>query len=95
MLYEVITVLIEECPMVIEPIEALMWPLLESIKELDMGTKLFGLDFLSSSGGEIAVSMLYHRFLDAPWQQQAKALAQKHNIKVIGRSRKQKRNNFV
>jgi len=83
-------VLIEECPMVIEPIERLMWPLLESIKALDMGHKLFGLDFLSSSDGEIAVSMLYHRKLDEQWQEQARALAQKHGIKVIGRSRKQK-----
>ena len=83
-------VLIEECPMVIEPIAALMWPLLESIKALEMGFKLFGLDFLSSSEGEIAISMLYHRRLDEAWQVQANALAEKHNIKVIGRSRKQK-----
>jgi len=83
-------VLIEECPMVIEPIEKLMWPLLESIKALDMGFKLFGLDFLSSSDGDIAISMLYHRRLDDAWQQQATALAQEYGIKVIGRSRKQK-----
>jgi len=83
-------VLIEECPMVIAPIERVMWPLLESIKELDMGFKLFGIDFLSSSDGEIAVSMLYHRKLDAAWQEQAGVLAQKYGIKVIGRSRKQK-----
>ncbi|WP_345977748.1 tRNA (uridine(54)-C5)-methyltransferase TrmA [Sulfurimonas sp. HSL3-7] len=83
-------VLIDECPMVIEPIEKLMWPLLESIKELEMGFKLFGLDFLSSSEGEIAVSMLYHRKLDEAWQEQANVLADRHNIKVIGRSRKQK-----
>ena len=83
-------VLIEECPMVIEPIEKLMWPLLESIKVLGMGHKLFGLDFLSSSAGEIAVSMLYHRKLDSAWEEQARALAEQHDIKVIGRSRKQK-----
>ena len=83
-------VLIDECPMVIKPIEALMWPLLESIKELEMGFKLFGLDFLSSSSGEIAVSMLYHRRLDDEWNVLAKQLSAKHNIKVIGRSRKQK-----
>ena len=83
-------VLIEECPMVIEPIADLMWPLLESIKEMEMGFKLFGLDFLSSSDGEIAISMLYHRRLDEDWSEQAKVLAEKHNIKIIGRSRKQK-----
>jgi len=83
-------VLIEECPMVIEPIEKLMWPLLESIKELEMGFKLFGLDFLSTSEGEIAISMLYHRRLDEEWKVQAKVLGERHDIKVIGRSRKQK-----
>jgi len=83
-------VLIDECPMVLRPIEALMWPLLESIREMEMGFKLFGLDFLSSSEGEIAISMLYHRRLDETWKLQAEALAQKHGIKVIGRSRKQK-----
>ena len=83
-------ILIEECPMVIEPIEKLMWPLLESIKALGMGFKLFGVDFLSSSDGEIAISMLYHRRLDEVWSAQAKLLAEKHHVKVIGRSRKQK-----
>ncbi len=51
-------VLIEECPKVIEPIAALMWPLLERIKADKIDHKLFGIDFLSTTDGEIAISML-------------------------------------
>jgi tRNA (Uracil-5-)-methyltransferase. len=34
-----------------------------------MSYKLFGADFLSSSSGEIVVSLLYHRKLDDTWQE--------------------------
>jgi tRNA (uracil-5-)-methyltransferase len=83
-------VLIEECPKVIEPIAALMPKLLEAIKSRGMDRKLFGADFLSTSGGEIAVSLLYHRKLDAEWEAEAAALADALGIHIIGRSRKQK-----
>ncbi|MDX1295151.1 MAG: tRNA (uridine(54)-C5)-methyltransferase TrmA [Sulfurimonadaceae bacterium] len=83
-------VLLEECPKVIEPIAVLMPKLLEAIKEADIDRKLFGVDFLSTSDGEIAVSMLYHRKLDSEWEAKAKALSEKLGIHIIGRSRKQK-----
>ena len=84
-------VLLEECPMVSEPIRTLMWPLLDAVAaETQMGRKLFGIDFLSSREGEIVVSMLYHRKLDATWRAQASAVAARFGIRIIGRSRKQK-----
>lgn len=84
-------VLLEECPMVAEPIAALMWPLLEAVQETGtMGEKLFGMDFLTSRDGEMVVSMLYHRKLDDAWQNEASALAEGFGISIIGRSRKQK-----
>ncbi len=83
-------VLIEECPMVVDPISELMFALLESIKSLGMQKKLFNIDFLSTSSGEIVVSLIYHRRLDEVWSEQAKALAKLHDIDIIGRSRKQK-----
>ncbi|MBV7316712.1 tRNA (uridine(54)-C5)-methyltransferase TrmA [Shewanella sp. NIFS-20-20] len=56
--------------------------------------KLFQVDFLSTVSGEILVSLLYHRQLDAEWQQQAVALKQRlstsFNVDFIGRARKQK-----
>lgn len=85
------TITIEECPKVIKPIENLMKPLLESINANSiLKTKLFAIEFLASTTGEVLVTMIYHRKLDEAWSEQAKALESKHTIKIIGRSRKQK-----
>lgn len=83
-------VLIEECPQVNTHISSLMPLLLEAIKEYRLGFKLFGADFLSSSEGEIVVSLLYHRKLDEAWKEEAQKIAKRLNISLIGRSRKQK-----
>lgn len=83
-------VFIDECPQVNEHIAALMPSLLKKIKEKNLGHKLFGVDFLSSSSGEIVVSMLYHRQLDNEWNLIASEMAKELNIYIIGRSRKQK-----
>ena len=83
-------VIIDECPQVNEYIFKLMPKLLEAIAQAGIGHKLFGADFLSSSDGEIAVSLLYHKQLDAHWEEKAKEIAPKLGISIIGRSRKQK-----
>lgn len=81
-------VFVDECPQVNEHISKLMPSLLKMLKGIDF--KLFGVDFLSSSSGEIVVSLLYHRKLDAKWQEKAELIAKELNIYIIGRSRKQK-----
>ena len=83
-------VLVDDCPQVNEYIHALMPKLLISIADKEIGFKLFGADFLSSSSGEIVVSLIYHRKLDVAWQEKAKQIAQELGIYIIGRSRKQK-----
>ncbi len=83
-------VLIDECPQVNIYIGSLMPKLLEAIKKHKLGFKLFGADFLSSSRGEIVVSLLYHRKLDNEWLENAKQIAEELGIYIIGRSRKQK-----
>ena len=83
-------VLVDECPQVNVHISSLMPKLLYAIKEADIGFKLFGADFLSSSSGEIVVSLLYHRRLDEEWQEIATQIANSLGIYIIGRSRKQK-----
>lgn len=83
-------VLIDECPQVNITIAALMPKLLQSIAEEKIGFKLFGADFLSSSFGEIAVSLLYHRKLDTQWEEVATKIAKRLDISIIGRSRGQK-----
>jgi len=83
-------VFVEECPQVNEHIASLMPKLLLEIQKHNIGFKLFGIDFLSSSSGEIVISMLYHRRLDDAWQEVARKIAETLNIYIIGRSRKQK-----
>lgn len=83
-------VLIEECPQVNTHIGALMPKLLDALKQHAIEHKLFGADFLSSSQGEIVVSLLYHRQLDALWQQKAAQIAKELGVHIIGRARKQK-----
>ncbi len=83
-------VFVDECPQVNVYISQLMPLLLESIKVKKIGFKLFGADFLSSSDGEIVVSLLYHRKLDDEWQALASEISDELGIYIIGRSRKQK-----
>ncbi|MGE4397515.1 MAG: tRNA (uridine(54)-C5)-methyltransferase TrmA [Sulfurimonas sp.] len=83
-------VLIDECPQVSEPIFSLMPKLLDAIKKHDIGFKLFGADFLSSTRGETVVSLLYHRKLDEQWREIAQSIASELGIYIIGRSRGQK-----
>lgn len=81
---------IERCGIVSAPIASAMERLLEEVEDLGMGHKLFGVDFLASRGGEVCVSLLYHRALDEEWKTKATALQERLGVYVIGRSRKQK-----
>lgn len=83
-------VLVDSCPQVNTYINELMPKLLQEIDQHQLGFKLFGADFLSSTKGEIVVSLLYHRKLDLAWQDEAAKIAQKLGIYIIGRARKQK-----
>jgi len=83
-------VLVDACPQVNQHIGTLMPKMLSAIKEKNIDFKLFGADFLSSSAGEIVVSLLYHTKLDLEWQEKATQIAQELGIYIIGRSRKQK-----
>lgn len=83
-------VIIEECPQVNEHIAALMPKLLQGIKDLHIGKKLFGCDFLSSKNGQTVVSLLYHKHLDYFWKIKTKWLSEALSVNIIGRSKKQK-----
>ena len=85
------TLLINSCSIVSQDISMLM-PLL--LKELslnkELNFKLFSAEFLSSTTSDILVTLIYHRVLDEKWNQKAKELEKKFDIKIIGRSKKQK-----
>ena len=55
-----------------------------------LSQRLFEIDFLATLSGEMLVTLIYHRKLNQEWEQAAKALAEKLNIKIMGRSRGQK-----
>ncbi len=81
-----------ECPKVIVPIEKRMQPLLDAINNsLEVLKKrLFAVEFLATTTDECLITMIYHRKLDSIWEAEAKALEVLLNVKIMGRSRKQK-----
>ncbi|MEH6648459.1 MAG: tRNA (uridine(54)-C5)-methyltransferase TrmA [Motiliproteus sp.] len=82
---------IDSCSMVSERIERTMFSLLEQLKaDLTLSRRLFQVDFLSTLSGELLVTLLYHRPLQQDWIDAATPLQQALDIKLIGRSRKQK-----
>jgi len=82
---------IDVCSIVSEPIASLMPKLLAELQANEtLYFKLFGVEFLSATTGNILITLLYHRKLDDNWNSLAKEIESKLNIKIIGRSRKQK-----
>ncbi len=85
------SVTIAECPKVSEPIFNLMPPLRDAINDSDtLRRRLFAVEFLATTTGEVLVTLIYHRKLDEVWEAEARELERILNIHIIGRSRKQK-----
>ncbi len=84
-------VTIAECPKVSEPIFDLMPLLLEAINGSEvLRHRLFSVEFLATTTGEVLVTLIYHRKLDEAWEAEALELEGALSIHIIGRSRKQK-----
>jgi tRNA (uracil-5-)-methyltransferase len=82
---------IDSCSIVSDTISTLMPKLLRLLKQQDiLNYKLFSCEFLSSTTNDILVSLIYHKRLDYIWQQKIQIIQKELNIKIIGRSRKQK-----
>ncbi|WP_122893854.1 tRNA (uridine(54)-C5)-methyltransferase TrmA [Arcobacter peruensis] len=82
---------INSCQIVSLDIANLMPRLLEEIqKNKILSFKLFAIEFLNSTTGNMLVTLIYHRKLEEDWNTLALELSKKFNIKIIGRSRKQK-----
>lgn len=52
--------------------------------------RLFQIEFLSTLAGDMLVTMIYHKPLTDEWIAAANTISQQLNIKIIGRSKKQK-----
>jgi tRNA (uracil-5-)-methyltransferase len=82
---------IDSCQIVSPHIQEIMPRLLDLVKkEKELENKLFAVEFLGSTTNDLLVTLIYHRKLDDTWNDLAKKLELELNIKIIGRSRKQK-----
>ncbi|WP_066162072.1 tRNA (uridine(54)-C5)-methyltransferase TrmA [Aliarcobacter skirrowii] len=82
---------IDSCEIVSEDIKNLMPKLLSELeKSMILSFRLFAIEFLVSSTSDILVTLIYHKKLEDEWINLAREIEQKLNIKIIGRSRKQK-----
>ncbi|HIP13322.1 MAG TPA: tRNA (uridine(54)-C5)-methyltransferase TrmA [Arcobacter sp.] len=82
---------IDSCSIVNESIHTLMPKLIKELVLVDaLNFKLFTCEFLTSTTNDILVTLIYHKKLDESWEKEARKIEEKLNIKIIGRSRKQK-----
>ena len=82
---------IDSCQIVSPQIQEIMPKLLSLLmSDLTLSYKLFAVEFLGSTTNDMLVTLIYHKKLDDNWNKLAKTIEEKLNIKVMGRSRKQK-----
>lgn len=82
---------IDSCQIVSLQIAELLPKLLNKIESKHiLSHKIFAIEFLSTSIEDILVTLIYHKKLEDDWLEEAKVLQNILNIKIIGRSRKQK-----
>ncbi len=85
-------VFIEYCPMVDKCIAELMQPLRAQLKaDTILSNRLYAIDFLASSQGEILVTLIYKEPLTADWETLARSLDLPDGVMLMGRSRGKKR----
>ena len=83
--------IIQDFPIGSALINQLMPQIMAAVNKSDtLSYKLFSMEYLTTTTGEALITLIYHRQLDDQWQQVANQLESTFNIKVIGRSRKQK-----
>jgi tRNA (uracil-5-)-methyltransferase len=83
--------IIQDFPIGSALINELMPKIMAVVNDSDtLSYKLFSMEYLTTTTGEALITLIYHRQLDDQWQQVARQLETAFNIKVIGRSRKQK-----
>ena len=79
------------CSMVSPSIDKSMKVLLNEVTDNELlSQKFFAVEFLTSTIGDVLITMIYHKKLDETWNVEAKQLQEKLGIKIIGRSRGQK-----
>lgn len=84
-------VVIESFPIAHSSIQQLMPILRGRLKNTpELRRRLFQLEFLATTQGQIIITLIYHRPLDAAWEAEAAILSRELGFSIIGRSRGQK-----
>lgn len=84
-------VVIVNCPILLPHLQEKLQELMSYLRNhLDFAHKLFSLEVMGGVEGGCLLTLIYHRRLDALWEEEARALAQSLGIQLIGRSRGQK-----
>lgn len=79
---------IDSCTIVTDPIANIMNPLLEALFPNEMlRHKLYAVEFLASSTGNLLVTLIYHKKINQDWKKEAQNLATTLGLELIGRSR--------
>ncbi|PUE64470.1 tRNA (uridine(54)-C5)-methyltransferase TrmA [Arcobacter caeni] len=82
---------INSCQIVSSHIQEIMPKLLALVSSNEeLSSKLFAVEFLGSSTKDLLVTLIYHKKLEESWNHLVRGLEEKLNIKIMGRSRKQK-----
>jgi tRNA (uracil-5-)-methyltransferase len=83
---------ISRCPITHARFDAMLPELLAHLADSPLvESKLFELDFLSSTDGEdMVLTLIYHRPLPEGWHEAATQLSDRFNLSVIGRAKKTK-----
>lgn len=82
---------IDSCQIVSPQMQELMPKLLTELEtDLILSYKLFAVEFLGSTTKDMLVTLIYHKKLEDEWILKVKEIGEKLNIKIMGRSRKQK-----
>jgi len=87
---------VDSFPAASELINQLMSVMIEAVRDnKTLRHKLFQIDYLSTLSNQAIVTLLYHKKLDAEWQEEATRLrdalrAQNLNVQIIGRATKTK-----
>ncbi len=82
---------IEECKIVNDTIYKIMPKLKKEIEKSPLlKERLYTVEFLSSSIGDLLITLIYHKKIDEKWREEAEKLSKILSSPIIGRSRKVK-----
>ena len=83
---------VDDFPIACAPIRERMEPLRLALRDrAELRRKLFQVEFLATTTGEVLVTLAYHRPLDDAWEAAAATLAAGLDLSLVGRSRGEKR----